>query len=106
LSYGEGYGYDVVKALGKLPEKELGEPDALKKVVEGLQKGNLVPVTYVKGGNEEKVVAAADGAEKAGVEAKVENRRTSKRYIVIYRVFSSRFFGKTKLSNVISKNHG
>jgi hypothetical protein len=38
---------------------------AMKKIVEGLEKGNLVPVTYVKNGNEEKVVAAANPQYKA-----------------------------------------
>jgi hypothetical protein len=65
LSYGEGYGYDVVKALGKHAVKELGDETALKKVVDGLEKGNLVPVTLVKGGNEERMVAAANPQYKA-----------------------------------------
>jgi hypothetical protein len=60
LSYSEGYGFDLVKALEKLPIKELKDEGAMQKIVAGLEKGNLVPVTYVKDGNDAKMVAMAN----------------------------------------------
>ncbi len=92
------------KTVKSNPIKELADTAATEKIIAGLEKGNLVPVTYVKDGNDAKMAAMAnpqfksvelyamdgrklfvenekkvkngqqvDNAQKAGVEAKVEN---------------------------------
>jgi hypothetical protein len=56
----ENFGYDVKEALGRLPLKELSDPDRLQTLVASLEKGNLAPVTLLKDGDEKAVQITAD----------------------------------------------
>lgn len=51
--YHEGYGYDLEKALEKLPLKQSNE-EAKGKLIKNLQKGNIVMVTFNENGKERK----------------------------------------------------
>jgi hypothetical protein len=58
--YHAGYGYDLEMVMARYPIKEqLSEGDK-KKVIESLQKGNLVPVTFARQGGEDKMFIAAN----------------------------------------------
>jgi hypothetical protein len=58
--YHAGYGYDLEMVLAKYPIKEqLNEGDK-KKVMESLEKGNLVQVTFAREGGEDKMFIAAN----------------------------------------------
>lgn len=54
--YSEGFGFDLEKALLKHPIKELSDIRDKGRLIEGLRKGNLQPVTF----------NAADGKEQKG----------------------------------------
>lgn len=56
----ENFGYDVKEALGRLPLKELSDPDKLQTLVASLEKGNLASVTLLKEGTEKQVQITAD----------------------------------------------
>lgn len=51
--YSEGYGFELSKALAKLPLKELTDIRDKDRLVEGLKKGNIQPVTYITEDNKE-----------------------------------------------------
>ncbi|GAB2793450.1 hypothetical protein GCM10027275_42970 [Rhabdobacter roseus] len=54
--YSGNYGFDPEKALGKLPLRGLSEETEQQRLLQGLRKGNVVPVTYT----------AEDGSERKG----------------------------------------
>ncbi len=56
----ENFGYDVREALGRVPLKELSDPDKLQTLVASLEKGNLAQVTLVKDGAEKPVLITTD----------------------------------------------
>jgi hypothetical protein len=56
----ENYGFDVKEALGRLPFKELSDPDRMQSLEKSLKKGNLAPVTLLKDGAEKSVQITAD----------------------------------------------
>lgn len=56
----QGYGYDLLATVGRYPIKELGGNDDKEKLIKGLEKGNLQPVTFIKEGREEKMFVAAN----------------------------------------------
>lgn len=58
--YHTGYGYNLEMAMAKYPIKEqLNEADR-KKVLESLEKGNIVQVTFAREGGEDKMYIAAN----------------------------------------------
>ncbi|MES2329994.1 MAG: hypothetical protein V4539_10350 [Bacteroidota bacterium] len=56
----ENFGYDVKEALGRVPLKELSDPDKMQSLVASLEKGNLATVTLLKDGAEKSVQITAD----------------------------------------------
>lgn len=58
--YHENYGFDVKDALGRIPIKELGDPEKMQVLVASLEKGNLATATLVKEGEEKKVQITTD----------------------------------------------
>ncbi len=52
-TFNENYGFDLKEAVGRLPLKELKEPDKLAKLFEQLQKGDLVEATLLRKENGE-----------------------------------------------------
>jgi hypothetical protein len=61
LNYFNGnYGFNLHEAVGRIPLKELGNPDRMEAIYAALQRGRLVEATLVKGGREIPVQLAAD----------------------------------------------
>lgn len=58
--YNENYGFDLKEAVGRIPLKELSDPDKMESLYASLQKGNAALATLVKGDKEVKVQVAAD----------------------------------------------
>ncbi len=58
--YHEKYGFDVEKAAGKLPVKELGNAEEKAALLKSIEKGNVQSVTFEKGGVSEKMFLEAN----------------------------------------------
>ncbi|MBV9986841.1 MAG: hypothetical protein JO301_04130 [Chitinophagaceae bacterium] len=58
--YNENFGYDVKEAIGRVPIKELSDPDKMQSLVAALEKGNLATVTLIKDGIEKPVQITAE----------------------------------------------
>ncbi len=85
--FGEGYGFDLHEAVGRMAFKELGDPDKLQKLYASLEKGNAAPATLLKGGKEMKVTVAADPEyhtlkmwDAGGVKMFVPNKKVEEKY--------------------------
>jgi len=50
--FSENYGFDLEKTLSKYPVKEMQSPDAAKRLMNSLKKGNMQAVTFVQNGEE------------------------------------------------------
>ncbi|MFH6957262.1 hypothetical protein ACHRV1_07630 [Flavobacterium aquidurense] len=55
-----GYGYDLEKAVQKLPLKELSNKTQADKLKDDLKQGNRLPVTLIKNGNEHRFYIEAN----------------------------------------------
>lgn len=55
-----GYGYDLEKAVQKLPLKELSNKTQADKLKDDLKQGNRLPVTLIKNGNENRFYIEAN----------------------------------------------
>ena len=58
--YHSGYGYELEPVLNRYPIKELSSDEDKVKLIKSLEKGNQHPVTFVKGGKEEKMHVEAN----------------------------------------------
>ncbi|SJZ83673.1 hypothetical protein [Sediminibacterium ginsengisoli] len=58
--FNNSYGYDLHEAVGRIPLKELGDPDRMEALYVALQRGQLAHATLIKGGKEISVQLAAD----------------------------------------------
>lgn len=68
----DNYGFDLEKKLEALPVRERGDVTAKERLVKGLQRGNLQPVTWQENGQEEKRYLAANPQFK-GIDQYYEN---------------------------------
>ncbi|MDB5232002.1 MAG: hypothetical protein JWN76_2807 [Chitinophagaceae bacterium] len=58
--FNENFGFDVKEAVGRLPFKELSDPEQMATLIASLKKGNLAKATLIKEGNEQAVFITAD----------------------------------------------
>jgi len=58
------YGFDLEKALSKLPVKELASDDRKAEIIKHLEKGNMPQVTYQRGENDEKMYLSTNPKER------------------------------------------
>lgn len=58
--YNENNGFDLKEAVGRIPLKEISDPDRMESLYASLQKGNVAQATLIKGDKEVKVQVAAD----------------------------------------------
>lgn len=58
--FNEKYGFDLKEAIGRLPFKELSDPDQMQTLMASLQKGNAAQAILIKDGKEQSVLIAAD----------------------------------------------
>ena len=56
----QNYGFELEKALSKLPIKELGSNQDKSRLIESLQKGNRQSVTFTENGSEQKRLIEAN----------------------------------------------
>ena len=85
--FGEGYGFDLHEAVGRMPFKELGDSDKLQTLYASLEKGNAAPATLLKEGKELKVSVAAEPEfhtlkmwDANGVKMFVPNKKVEEKY--------------------------
>jgi hypothetical protein len=55
-----GYDFEVKEAIGRLPFKELSDPDALNKLISSIEKGNVPYATLVSNDREQRVYLEAN----------------------------------------------
>jgi len=55
-----GYDFEVKEAIGRLPFKELSDPEALKKLIGSIEKGNVPYATLVSNDREQRVYLEAN----------------------------------------------
>ncbi|WP_153800890.1 hypothetical protein [Foetidibacter luteolus] len=70
--YGERYGFDLEKELGKLPIKELENERSANYLINGLKKGNLTDVTLVTDGQEQRVLLDVSPKDRSVLVSKQE----------------------------------
>ncbi|MDB5229229.1 MAG: hypothetical protein JWN76_34 [Chitinophagaceae bacterium] len=58
--FNENFGFDVKEALGRLPFKELSNPEQMETLIASLKKGNMAKATLIKDRKEQAVFITAD----------------------------------------------
>ena len=81
LKFGEGYGYDLEKALGQYPIKQLGDQQQKEELMRSLKKGNAQQVTIEKDGQSQKYYLVAEPQYKQ-INVYDENMKSVKRELL------------------------